>query len=276
MGWEYRRLTRLVNEPRALPASLTKGGTLVICGGGRLPDEVLNEFLSLAGGPKAKIVVVPAYPNIGTLRIVEAFKQRGAAEVVVLHATSREVAESPGFIQPLEGATGVWFGGGQQTYLANIYAGTAFERQLKTFLEGGGVVGGSSAGAAIMTRVMIAGGRPEAKEGTGFDLLPGVVVDQHFLRRNRLARLLGLLGRHRDLIGFGIDEGTALIVEAGRRLRVIGNSYVVACIPASDDHPARIEFLEQGDSTDLVSLRSNGFSGAASLNVDDFLSSSNP
>ena len=99
-------------------------------------------------------------------------------------------------------------------------------------LARGGVIGGTSAGAAIMSRMMIVSGRTEAKLGQGFDFLPGAVIDQHFLKRNRIKRLLGVVRSHPDLIGLGIDESTALVVDVrGKRLHVIGNSYVIACVP---------------------------------------------
>ena len=123
-------------------------------------------------------------------------------------------------------------------------------------LDRGGVIGGTSAGAAVMTRVMIASGRTEAVLSRGFDLLPGAVVDQHFLKRNRARRLLGVVASHRDLIGFGIDEGTTLVVSPRTgRLRVLGDSYVLACTADGATGGARFEFLKAGDETDLGGLR---------------------
>ena len=105
-----------------------------------------------------------------------------------------EQANDAEFVRPLAEATGVWFGGGDQVVLTEAYLGTEVERQLEgAVLARGGVIGGTSAGAAVMTRVMIAGGRTKADVGEGFDFLPGAVVDQHFLKRNRIERLLGVL-----------------------------------------------------------------------------------
>ena len=148
-----------------------------------------------------------------------------------LHTRSRDEANDPEFCRPLADATGVWIGGGKQLALTNAYLGTEVERQLKALLDRGGVIGGTSAGAAVMTRVMIASGRTEAVLSRGFDLLPGAVIDQHFLKRNCARRLLGVVASHRDLIGFGIDEGTTLVISPRTgRLRVLGDSYVLACI----------------------------------------------
>jgi cyanophycinase len=181
--------------------------------------------------------------------------------VQLLHTRSREEANAPEFLRPLEEATGVWLAGGNQSRLAASYVDTEVERALKDLLERGGVIGGTSAGAAIMTRIMITGGRSLATQGRGFDLLPGSVVDQHFLKRNRLGRLLGLLAEHPRLVGFGIDEGTALVFQ-GDRLSVLGDSYVVACMPASpEDETNRLEILKPGDQVLHSALQASARAG---------------
>lgn len=263
------------SDPRpVLRDSGGEGGALVICGGGRLPDEVRRRFVELAGGPRAKIVVIPtAHPSADTSQAanaLEVWKALGVAAVNLLHTRSRQTANDPTFLQPLTEATGVWLGGGRQEMLTNVYVGTEVERELKRLLERGGVIGGSSAGAAAMTRVMIAGGRTEASEGRGFDLLPDSVVDQHFMKRNRIERLLGLLARHPGLVGFGIDERTALVVR-GHQLSVIGDSYVMACVPASPGHEKRLEFLKRGDSADLDQLKGPDVAITTSVDLDEAL-----
>jgi cyanophycinase len=245
-------------------------GALVICGGGRLPEAVLNRFVELAGGAEARIVVIPTAGSDTAIRFAVAsldrWRARGPAAVQMLHTRSRAEANDPVFLQPLAEATGVWFSGGDQSRLSDSYVDTAVEAHLKALVERGGVVGGTSAGAAIMTRVMITGGRTTATQGRGLDLLPGAVVDQHFLKRNRLGRMLGLLAEHPGLAGFGIDESTALVLQ-GERLSVIGDSYVVACTPAARDLPAQLEILKPGDQVEapwLVAARAAGKPGPAS------------
>jgi cyanophycinase len=225
-------------------------GSLVICGGGPMPKSVVDRFLELAGGARARIVVIPTAVSDNGLRnavaSLDLWKARGVASVQLLHTRSRDEANDPEFSLVLREATGVWVGGGDQLRLSQSYVDTEVERQLKALVARGGVIGGTSAGAAIMTRVMIAGGRTEATVGRGFDLLPGSVIDQHFLKRNRMGRLLGLLAAHPSLVGFGIDEGTALVLR-GDRLSVVGDSYVVACMPASPDRLTRLQILKPGD-----------------------------
>ena len=96
----------------------------------------------------------------------------------------------------------MWFEGGQQARVTDAYLDTAVEREIYALVKRGGVVGGTSAsGPCAANAIMIRGGYPKAEVGRGFDLLPGVVVDQHFLKRNRLKRLLGVLKEHTDLVG---------------------------------------------------------------------------
>ncbi len=274
-------LALLANVPEATKSlsglTLVPGGSLVICGGGKMPDPVRARFVELAGGPSARILVIPtahAYADgPGVIRAIEAWNGQKVEWIRLLHTRSRQQADDPDFVRPLTEATGVWIGGGRQEMLADAYLGTEVERQLMALLARGGVIGGTSAGAAIMSRMMIVSGRTEAKLGQGFDFLPGVVVDQHFLKRNRIKRLLGVVRSHPDLIGLGIDEQTALVVDIrGKRLHVIGNSYVVACVPESSPPKAgeaslvstptpgpttaRLEILKPGDEADLSTLRS--------------------
>ncbi len=233
-------------------------GSLVICGGGELHASLFAEFLERAGGDEAHLVVIPTASRkpekLDPETIRATWRVRGARSLAVLHTRSRKEANRESFVAPLKRATGVWLGGGVQSRLADAYVGTAVERELYALHARGGVIGGTSAGAAIQSRTMITGGNPDAKIGLGFDLLRGSVIDQHFLKRNRKRRLTGVLRNHPGLVGFGIDEGTALIV-TGRRLRVLGESTVtVIFAPFGSQAVTEIE-LESGDTADLTALR---------------------
>jgi cyanophycinase len=209
-------------------------GALVIVGGGGLPASVRDSFLQLAGGRKARLVVIPTasarFDATGVSLSYNFWKSQDVASVVLLHAHRREEAERPEFALPLAQATGVWLGGGDQSLLAAMYHGTAVEKELLRVLGRGGVVGGTSAGASVMGSLMITGGNPTARVGEGFGLLPGVVIDQHFSQRNRLDRLLGVLATHPGYVGLGIDENTAVVIQ-GHTLRVLGEQGVRVCSP---------------------------------------------
>ncbi|MCZ6853103.1 MAG: Type 1 glutamine amidotransferase-like domain-containing protein, partial [Gammaproteobacteria bacterium] len=128
-------------------------GTLVIVGGGAGP-EILKQFVELAGGPEAPLVVIPtaegarAYDRFHRVAVLLR-EAAGATDVVVIHTDDRAEADSETFVQPIRKARGVWFSGGRQWRLADAYLGTRTHRELDALLKRGGVIGGSSAGATI-------------------------------------------------------------------------------------------------------------------------------
>lgn len=246
----------LVSRKRVPPEGIN--GSLVIAGGGRLPKEIVDRFVALAGGKDARILVVPTASakadSAQPVALLKSWKARDLKSVEVLHTRSRETASDPKFIAPLKTATGVWFNGGSQSRIAAAYVGTAVEKELYALLNRGGVIGGSSAGAAIQSRVMIASGNPKAVVKTGLNLLPDAVIDQHFLKRNRKPRLVGVLKQHRGCFGIGIDEGTAVIVR-GRLMRVVGDSTATVLLAANGHQPAKEIVLKPGRYADLTALR---------------------
>src|SRR5262249_30437995 len=150
-------------------------GTLFIVGGGSLPDDVRDEFVRLAGGPNAKLVVIPtastAADGPDADKALEPWKKYQPVSLTRLHTRDRKKADDPAFVKPLPEATAVWLGGGDQSKLTEAYLGTAVEKELHALLARGGVVGGTSAGAAVMSRVMITGGNPAARVGRGLGFL---------------------------------------------------------------------------------------------------------
>jgi cyanophycinase len=200
-------------------------GSLLLVGGGTTTEAVKRRFLELAGGPGAHIVIIPsasALPEAGE-RSRRFWGQEGV-QVLVLHTTSRAEADSPTFYRRLRWATGVWIPGGDQTRFMSLYGGTGVERELVALYRRGGVIGGTSAGASVASRVM----PDEEGEGRGLGLLDGVVVDQHFDTRGRLPRLLHVLQNHPDDLGLGLDEETGVVIRAGT-LTVVGERTVSVC-----------------------------------------------
>ncbi|HEV3006870.1 MAG TPA: cyanophycinase [Pirellulales bacterium] len=244
------------NQDRNAQAPST--GKLFICGGGTLPGELYRQFVDLSGGSAARVVVITTASALADSDRIQAtlnvWRELPMANLTVLHTRSRETADEAQFVKPLTDATGVWFGGGDQNRLIDTYLGTATEREIRGVLTRGGVVGGTSAGAAVMSPVMIRRDKPTVECGAGFGFLPGTVVDQHFLKRNRKKRLLQVLEEHRDFLGLGIDEGTALVVSGGR-LRVLGESQVLVCWPPVAGRPDEGITLEAaGPEIDLMHL----------------------
>ena len=248
-----------------------KSGSLMICGGGVLPARLFDRFVELGGGSQARVVIVTSASYIAetdsTARLsgwYDRLADNHIATLNILHTRSREVADDPAFSEVLENATAVWFIGGNQNYLAQTYLGTKTEDRLHGVLARGGVIGGTSAGAAIMSRHMIADGKNEPVMSTGLGFLPGTIVDQHFRKRGRHERLMRALQLRPGTVGFGIDEGTALIVR-GRSLEVLGDSDVCVCLPASPERPARVESLAVGHRADLVTWRRAAVSRAENM-----------
>ena len=234
-------------------------GRLVIAGGGTIPTQVYEQFQSWAGGDNAQLIIIPtasirADDPDQVKEIITAWQLRGFKNVAVLHTRDRESADTREFVAPLLDATAVWITGGDQSKLSKAYSDTKVEEELIELLKRGGVIGGSSAGAAIQSKVMIAMGQLVPRIGTGFDLLPGTIIDQHFTQRNRLARLTVAVNRFDDLVGFGIDESTALAVDR-RFMKVIGNGNVTVCLGKTRHQNTETAVYADGDYIDLTSMR---------------------
>jgi cyanophycinase len=234
-------------------------GSLVIAGGGKLPAAVIDRFIAQAGGDDARLVIIPtasirADDPAQQEQLLAPWQARPHATLEVLHTRDRKRADTDKFVRPLIKATGVWFGGGQQQRIADAYVDTRLEEELLKLLDRGGVIGGTSAGAAIQSKVMIASGKTEAVISTGFDLLPGTIIDQHFSQRDRIGRLMGAVDRFPGQLGLGIDEETALLVQ-GRRMQVVGAGKVTLCLGKTDDHEAKQVVFEAGRLIDLTALR---------------------
>jgi cyanophycinase len=192
-------------------------GHFLLVGGGGVGPEIRREFVRLAGGKDARLVVIPSASRYARPEPAAAVWRSYCARVAVLHAPDRRAAADPKLYACLDQATGVWISGGKQSRLVYLFAGTPLADKLKAVLSRGGVVGGTSAGASVVTQIMVL----RSGEGRGLGLLDGLIIDQHFTQRRRLERLKRLIEKHKDKTGYGIDEGTALII-SGDSVRVIG------------------------------------------------------
>ena len=236
-------------------------GTLVIVGGNMQDPAIVKKFIDLAGGPDAPIVIIPTaseddehYDNYWSG--LKQWRENGANNLTVLHTRDRKVADSEAFVKPIKTARGVFFGGGRQWRLADAYAGTLTQKAVQGVLERGGVVGGSSAGAAILSSFMVRG---DTKTNTimmgdhtaGMGSLKNAAVDIHVLRRNRQFDMLEVLDKNPDLLGIGIDEDTAIVVD-GDRFDVIGKSYaLIYSTTTVAGKSGRFYFMGAGDRFDM-------------------------
>jgi cyanophycinase len=201
--------------------------------------SVLSTFVRLAGGPGARIAVVPSASSLGPeiTEVYEAlFLRLGAGSVVAARPADRREADDPAVVGLLDDVTGIFMTGGNQLKLSGIINGTAFGAAVRAAHRRGVVVAGTSAGASIQSSHMVAfgpGGSTPKQRMTqlaeGLGLVRGVVIDQHFAQRNRYGRLLMLVSQSPGLLGLGIDEDTAAVVttEGDRQLlRVVGRGAV--------------------------------------------------
>ena len=210
-------------------------GALVIVGGGKVGSEILGRLFALAGGKDAPLVVIPTaggqdeYP--ADWSGIKMFRDFGVINITVLHTTDRAVADSEAFVRPITTAKAVWFVGGRQWRLVDAYAHTRTQREVERVLERGGVVAGSSAGASILSSYMVRGARENnfimmaAGYEEGFGLIKGVAIDQHMLTRNRQDDLEEVVAKHPDVLGIGLDESTAIVVQ-GQEFEVVGASKI--------------------------------------------------
>ncbi|MBA3496665.1 MAG: cyanophycinase [Gemmatimonadales bacterium] len=222
-------------------------GSLVMVGGGPRPASLMRRFVELAGGPgRARIAVVPmasSEPVASGAAFEHELDSLGADAFVFL--VDRAQASTPEFVRRLDSVTGVWFGGGDQARLTAAIAGTASLEAIRVRYRDGAVIGGTSAGAAIMSDSMLTGDQTPPGDTTGYygdeyptierhrvevaaglGFLPMAIVDQHFIRRERHNRLLSAVLERPRLIGVGIDERTAIEVGPDGRWRVLGESGV--------------------------------------------------
>jgi cyanophycinase len=220
-------------------------GHLFIIGGGNCPESMMKKFVALSQQVNSgKIVVFPmasSVPNKVGPEQVEEFKKMGApkAEFQILTREQALKEESCGL---LEDAGGVFFSGGDQARLMGVLLNTPLHKKLLEIYEKGAVIGGTSAGAAVISEIMITGDeKREVKEGHEFETLqagivvtaPGLgfiktaIVDQHFATRKRHNRLISLIAENPRLLGIGIDECTAIIVNPDETFDVIGEKDVV-------------------------------------------------
>lgn len=228
-------------------------GPLLIIGGAEDREgecEILREFVRYAGGTKARIVIITAATDLPLevgQQYIRIFENLGAEDARVIDTRSQEDAYSSTVLENIEKATGVFFTGGNQAKIIDTIKGTDLDAAIHRRFAEGMIVAGTSAGAAIMPDIMIVDGDSETnprmeivKMSPGMGFFPGVIIDQHFLQRARIGRLISALTQQRTaVLGFGIDENTAMLV-IGNKIQVIGEN-AVTIIDESDMSHSNID-----------------------------------
>lgn len=234
-------------------------GQLVIIGGAedkKGDSKILREFVRCAGGNQARIVIMTVateLPREVGNNYIDVFERLGAEDVRVVDTEDREAGSDQSALDAIKKATGVFFTGGNQARITSALKDTEIDKLLHERLLEGIVIGGTSAGAAMMPDMMIVVGDSETnprieivemEPGMGF--LPGVVIDQHFAERGRLGRLLSAVAQQPVVLGFGIDENTAVVVK-GNEFEVVGEGAVTVVDVSQISHTNLNQILKDED-----------------------------
>lgn len=231
-------------------------GALIVIGGGTVTDDIWDRFIDLAGGKNARIVVITnasGETDDFHSAAIEQLRQRlGQDRVSTMHLNDIREANDPGKIAPLTRATGLFFTGGRQWRISEVYLNTLAHQAMWDLLDRGGVIAGSSAGASIQGSLLWRGDTAgpdiligDHTQGLGF--LKYCAVDQHILMRNRQHDLRDFILAAPRFIGIGIDESTAIEVH-GDEITVIGKSYVAVHFAGQED----FRFLHVGQKFNLA------------------------
>ena len=241
-------------------------GTLIAIGGAEDREGeclILNEFVQLSKGKNARIVVMTTATEkpeeMGEI-YVKAFTKLGVKDVRVVDVSSRADAMAEENIEAVQQATGLFFTGGDQLHVTSLMGGTELQRIINARYEKDLIIGGTSAGAAMMSNSMILSGDSDenprlgsVEMGAGMDLIVGCIVDTHFSQRGRHGRLLAATAHYPQDIGFGIDENTAFIVK-NNKFEVIGEG-AVTVIDAGAMTYTNTPFVKKGGSLTLGDVK---------------------
>jgi cyanophycinase len=248
----------------AVLASATAAGAeqrLILIGGGPRPSRALSRLVEWGGGARARVLVVTwAAREPG--QALDSFRRDLAPHApgqVKGAPTAPLTAEDKAVLRDqLAWATVVYFTGGDQERILDVLRDRSLLEQMRARYQEGVVFAGTSAGTAVMSAIAIIGdGDRTVMDGDevdvrpGIGLLPGVILDQHFIRRQRQNRLFGLVLKHPELLGLGVDEGTALLVRDNRTAEVVGASKVMVVEASRDGEAMSLQLLAPGEAYDL-------------------------
>ena len=215
--------------PSKVPDGQNRGWIIPIGGAENKENDrhILERFVAVSGGPDADIVVIPTASRQHETgpRYERLFTEIGAARVTVMDFDTRRDCQEPGRLERLAQASGIFFTGGNQLRLSTLLGGTPVAKLIRVRNAGGVTVGGTSAGASILSEHMIAfGDEGSAVLSGSVRLAPGLgltnrfIIDQHFRQRDRLGRLLTALAYNPFAVGIGLDEDTAAFIGAANAL----------------------------------------------------------
>ena len=264
-----------------MPSKVPEGGTrgwIVPIGGAENKENdrrVLARFVAVSGGDKADIVVIPTASRMNETgpRYEKLFQELGAARVSVMDFDTRRDCHEANRLSRLEEATGIFFTGGNQLRLTTLLGGTPIATMIRRRNAAGATVGGTSAGASILSEHMIAFGDEGSSVISGsVRLAPGLgltnrfVIDQHFRQRDRLGRLITALAYNPFAVGIGLDEDTAVFIGSDETLEVEGSGGVTI-VDASDVTFSSMDSVSEGQPVCMLGLKVHILVAGATFNL---------
>ncbi|HQX77531.1 MAG TPA: cyanophycinase [Steroidobacteraceae bacterium] len=263
--------------PSKVPEGETRGWIVAIGGAENKENDrrILARFVEVSGGGDADIVVIPTASRLHETgpRYEQLFRELGAARVSVMDFDTRRDCHEAGRLQRLEEASGVFFTGGNQLRLTTLLGGTPVAKVIRARNAHGVTVGGTSAGASILSEHMIAFGDDGASAISGsVRLAPGLgltnrfVIDQHFRQRDRLGRLLTALAYNPFAVGIGLDEDTAAFIGPDNTVEVEGSG-AVTVVDAAEVSFSSMDLADEGQPICMLGLKLHLLVAGATFNL---------
>ncbi|MCP4046900.1 MAG: cyanophycinase [Gammaproteobacteria bacterium] len=262
----------------ATPVNEQSRGYVIPIGGAeakRKDPVILERFVELCGGENAQILVIPTASLLDETGPIyqELFEGMGA-KAMCIPIEERDNCYQEDTLAVMERATGIFITGGNQLRLSTILGGTPVARSIRRLNAAGVHMAGTSAGAAIISEHMIAGGRSGASpRESGVVLAPGlgltnrVIIDQHFNRRGRMGRLLAALSFNPFVCGLGIDENTAAFIGPDGNMEVVGHG-TVSVVDPSDLRHSSMSYVRKAEAVSLIGLKLHVLANGSYFNLE--------
>ena len=263
--------------PSRIPEGATRGWIIAIGGAENKENDphILERFVSVSGGADADIVVIPTASRVNETgpRYEKLFASLGAARVTVMDFDTRRDCQEAGRLARLEAASGIFFTGGNQLRLTTLLGGTPVAKLIRNRNAHGVTVGGTSAGASILSEHMIAFGDEGSSVISGsVRLAPGLgltnrfIIDQHFRQRDRLGRLLTALAYNPFAVGIGLDEDTAAFIGPDETVEIEGSGGVTI-VDGADVSYSSVDDVNEGQPVCMLGLRLHILVAGATFNL---------
>lgn len=240
------------------------------------PAEILRRFVEVSGGKRARIAIIPTASRQADTgkRYEKLFKGIGVEEARAIPFAERADASRDEWLKMLETATGIFLTGGNQLRISTILGGTPVAKAIRKMNARGVAVGGTSAGAAVLSEHMIASGEegstPKvgmAQLAPGFGLTNRVIIDQHFRQRDRLGRLLTALAYNPFAVGVGLDEDTAAFINPDRVIEVVGTGAITLVDVSALQHSS-VAITDDGKPICLTNIRVHVLTHGATYSLE--------